>query len=126
MFGYWNERKNFDILLVKYEEMKEDLVGVIKRVNKFLNGADLAEQRIEDLLGHLSFDAMKNNKAVNHDDLIKLRRTTKITNDGAFMRSGVVGNYKENLSLEDIERFNLWIARNIAGSDFEAQYDYKW
>lgn len=79
--------------------MKADLPSVIKRVAKLLE-KELAEEQIELLTKHLSFKSMKSNRAVNAEEFVdKLRESNLVVKDGAFIRSGVVGKYKEELNV---------------------------
>ncbi|KAF5291378.1 hypothetical protein FQA39_LY03529 [Lamprigera yunnana] len=56
--SYWNKRFLPNILFICYEDMKRDLLPVIKKVAKFLN-KNLPEEKIPQLLNHLSFEFMK-------------------------------------------------------------------
>ncbi|KAF2888446.1 hypothetical protein ILUMI_17727 [Ignelater luminosus] len=124
IFGYWEKKDFLNILFIKYEEMKANLPAVIKRIAKFLE-KKLTEEQIELLTKHLSFESMKNNRAVNFESsLEKLRKSNLMVRDGAFIRSGVVGKYKEELSPETIKRFDEWIKKNVAGTSFEQEYDF--
>ncbi|KAF2892848.1 hypothetical protein ILUMI_13327 [Ignelater luminosus] len=124
IFGYWEKRNSLNILFIKYEEMKANLPAVIKRAAKFLE-KQLTEEQIKLLTQHLSFESMKNNKAVNIEDFVdKLKKSNFPMEDGAFIRSGIVGKYKEELSPETIKRFDGWIRKNVAGTSFEQEYNF--
>ncbi|KAF2892847.1 hypothetical protein ILUMI_13326 [Ignelater luminosus] len=123
ILGYWEKRNSLNILFIKYEEMKANLPEVIKKVAKFLE-KELEEEQIELLTKHLSFESMKNNRAVNVESFVeKLRERNLCVEDGAFMRSGVVGKYKEELSPETIKKFDEWIKKNVVGTSFEQEYN---
>ncbi|KAF5300812.1 hypothetical protein FQA39_LY19120 [Lamprigera yunnana] len=64
VLSVWEQRHRFNILFLKYSDMKKDLVGVIKTVANYLE-RDLSEDAIQELSKHLSFDSMKNNSNVN-------------------------------------------------------------
>jgi estrone sulfotransferase len=60
---------------------------------------------------------MKNNPAVNYEAVMDINRKFQLTSeDGHFMRSGQVDNYKEAMSPEIILQFDLWMQENLAGS----------
>ncbi|KAF5277396.1 hypothetical protein FQA39_LY06209 [Lamprigera yunnana] len=96
---FWNRRNKSNTLFIKYEEMKEDLLGVIKKVTKFLNKS-YTEQEEKELADWLSFDNMKTNQFVNHNNLY---------GKTGFMRSGKVGDYKTKMSVELVSKFDEWI-----------------
>jgi estrone sulfotransferase len=95
----------------------QDLPVVIRKTAQFL-GKELDEEQVDLLAEHLSFASMKNNPAVNYEAAIEINHRLKlVTEDGHFMRSGQVGNYKEAMSPEIIEEFDRWTQENLAGSD---------
>ncbi|XP_044742946.1 luciferin sulfotransferase-like [Chrysoperla carnea] len=90
------DREN--VLIIKYEEMKSDLRAVIKQVMEFLS-KNYSDEEISKLEKHLSFESMKNNKAVNYGQDF----------GGNFMRAGIIGSYKAVMTPELISRFDKWI-----------------
>ena len=62
VLGYWNKREEAsdNLLIVFYEEMQKDLGAVIRKVANFLD-VSLAEDRVEPLVKHLSYESMKKN-----------------------------------------------------------------
>jgi len=124
IFGYWENKGLPNLLIIKYEDMKKDNASVIRKVASFLNKT-VTDEQIQKLVKHLSFETMKKNKAVNGDDFLELRKNKNLTyGDGAFIRSGVVGKYKEELSQETIKKFDVWIKQNIYGTSFSKEYDF--
>lgn len=83
------------MLVLKYEDMKNDLKATIRRAASFLN-KDLSDNQVDALYEHLQFEKMKENAAVNHKNL----------GQDTFMRKGKSGSYREEMSTEWIERFD--------------------
>ncbi|KAJ3621882.1 hypothetical protein MTP99_002433 [Tenebrio molitor] len=87
---FWQMRHNPNVLFLRYEEMKSDLGGVIRRVSQFLQKT-LTDEQIEVLVHHLDFESLKNNPAVNytpeHERLGKLRPKSKIIRKGTEDRN---------------------------------------
>lgn len=89
-------------------------------------GKELNEAEVSLLAEHLSFDNMKNNPAVNYEAVMDINRKFKLTSeDGHFMRSGQVGNYKETMSPEIILEFDQWTQENLAGNTLSFWWIYQ-
>ncbi|KAF5282506.1 hypothetical protein FQA39_LY04913, partial [Lamprigera yunnana] len=117
--GYWDKRFNENILIIFYEDMIKDLLTVVKEIAQFLNKT-ISEDKMLQLLEHLNFKSMKKNKSVNYEDIIQYRTKQKLIGDGeCFMRSGVSGKHKEEMSAPLIQKFSKWIMDNITGTSLE-------
>ncbi|KAF2893957.1 hypothetical protein ILUMI_12215 [Ignelater luminosus] len=123
VLGFWKHRDSSNTLFIKYEDMKADLPSIIGKVANFLE-IQLTEEQIEILTKHLSFESMKKNNAVNWEDYVGLLRKNNFVyeENGSFIRTGKVKQYKEELSPEIIEQFDAWIKKNIAGTTLEDEY----
>ncbi len=56
---------------------------------------------------------MKSNPFVNYDEVTdKLTRVHGVERKTHFMRKGKVGSWKEELSLESIQKLDAWISVN--------------
>lgn len=119
VLSIWNERQNSNILFIRYLDMKNDLPSVIRKVATFL-GKNLDEDQIDQLTKHLSFDSMKNNPAANCEHILgTVALSHNLTKDqGVFIRRGIVGGYKEEMTIEQMEKFKRWTVENLVGSDF--------
>ncbi|XP_060658227.1 luciferin sulfotransferase-like [Drosophila nasuta] len=107
VIDFWRMRNNPNIFFVTYEEMKRDLKDVIQRLCKFLGINELKECEMNQLLEYLSFDNMKKQEFLNPTSLIK-QRVDNIREDFDFMRRGIVGSYKEDLTADQIAKIDLW------------------
>lgn len=84
---------------------------------KFL-GKNLTEQQIHFLVEHLSFESMKNNPAVNREASIAWWINSQpygetVPNQHQFIRKGIVGQWKEEMSSEMIDKFDVWLENNL-------------
>ncbi|KAM7355798.1 sulfotransferase 1E1-like isoform 2-T2 [Cochliomyia hominivorax] len=110
---FWQMRHEPFIFFVTYEEMKRDLANVLQRLCTFLERPQLTEKEMQVLLKHLSFDSMKKNKTTNLTYLLK-GETPDVKEEFQFMRRGIVGSFKDELTPELITKIDKWTA-NILG-----------
>lgn len=66
---FWFLQNEENVLFITYEEMKSDLMAVLKRTAAFL-GKSYSDEELRQLEDHLTFDAMKANKSVNFSKLL--------------------------------------------------------
>lgn len=77
--------------------MKKDLKSVAFKVAEFL-GKNIPDNEMDNFLQHLTFNSMQRNPSINF---------TK-----NFIRKGVVGDFKNKMTEDQIEQFNRWIKMN--------------
>lgn len=94
----------------------QDLPNVLKKTADFL-GKNLTKKQIDSLCDHLSFENMKNNRAVNYEEVVEINKKYKFVEaEGSFMRNGQVGEWKAKLSEEWVQRFDEWTDENLRGT----------
>lgn len=54
MLSWWEQRDAGNILFLKYEDLKKDTFGVVKRISKFL-GIELSLEKIHEILEKVQF-----------------------------------------------------------------------
>lgn len=122
VLSVWKERHRSNILFIKYIDMKKNLPDVIKDVATFLE-RDLNEDAIDRLAKHLSFDCMKKNPAVNFQIVVDMFASVynMTTAQNVFIRRGIVGGYKSEMTPEQIQKFKKWTEENLRGSDIDVE-----
>ncbi|GLH10760.1 Putative sulfotransferase domain protein [Gryllus bimaculatus] len=106
MLEFWKMKDQPNILFSTYEEMKQDLPSVIRRTAKFL-GKKINDEQLTRLTEHLDFKQMKKNPSVNVEPaLSKMREKGRIKDDQVFIRKGVVGEGRREMSPEMAARFD--------------------
>ncbi|XP_073842999.1 amine sulfotransferase-like [Musca autumnalis] len=108
---FWKMRNEPNIFFVTYEEMSRDLPGVIKRLCTFLERPQLTAEEMEQMLEHLSFDKMKNYEQITS----RLKKALPQTSpDFQFLRRGIVGCYKDELTPELQKKIDIWSHNYLA------------
>ena len=102
--------------------MKRDLPSVIKIVANFLD-KDFSETDISELANHLSFKNMKQNAAVNIEDVLETMRKITGAEKGSFMRKGDTGDWRNHLTQTQVEMMMSWEKKQLAGSDLQFTFD---
>ncbi|XP_037777501.1 luciferin sulfotransferase-like isoform X1 [Penaeus monodon] len=122
VLDFWRMRHENYILFLRFEEMKEDLPAVVRKVANFL-GKAVTEEEVEKLADHCSFGSMSMNKAVNNEDIIA--PSSERTKNIKFMRKGQVGDWKNHLTEEQVKAFKAWTMKHLQDSDFPYYRDYE-
>lgn len=103
---YWQERKRPNLLLVHYNDLKEDLAGEMERIADFLD-IEIPESLMPALVEAARFDRMKK----DGDALFPTLQ--KVFDRGAdrFINKGRSGRWRELLSEDDIARYQKIVRR---------------
>ncbi|XP_061394228.1 luciferin sulfotransferase-like [Musca vetustissima] len=113
ILNFWHIRNEPNIFFITYEEMSRNLKGVLERLCRFLERPQLNQKEMEKLLDHLSFDNMKENKQTNATASMKAK-IPNIKEDFQFMRRGIVGSYRDELSPDLQTKIDEWSKKVLA------------
>ena len=114
--GWWSHRDSANIFIVTYEQMKRDLLSVIKSVSTFL-GYNLTDDVIGKIAEQTTFDNMKKNPAAN-----KVHMDSVLPGEGEFMRKGVIGDWKNTFTEEQSARIDAIVADKLGDSGIVFDY----
>ncbi|MBN4073658.1 MAG: sulfotransferase [Gammaproteobacteria bacterium] len=92
--SWWLHKEQQNVLWLRYEDMKRDLPEAVNRLSHFLAWPLTERQRVK-VLEHCSFDWMK---ARSSRFTTMAGQNKPHFKQGAFIRKGVVGDYKSLLS----------------------------
>ncbi|XP_018019733.1 amine sulfotransferase [Hyalella azteca] len=83
------------------------------KLSKFL-GVDLNEEQIDKIVQYTSFHEMKkrDDHVINKGDAEIIMDLQFAKAEGGFFRSGSSGGWRNILSQEQKEKFEMWIANN--------------
>lgn len=126
-FGKWTDHvkswRNTDlgdrILYITYEELIQDLRGVLSRILHFL-GREMSEDALDRVTEHCLFKNMKSNQMSNYS---LVPQNLMDSNKSPFLRKGISGDWKNhfNPTLED--KFNTAIRTEMEGSGIKFPWD---
>ncbi len=114
---YWSLRKQANVLLVMFEDMKDELTKVIKQVASFI-GKDLSTEHAQKIAEMTSFASMKKKiepMFANHQVF-----NTKIS---PFIRKGEVGDWKNYFTVAQNEIFDKVYKDKMKGSGLEFRFE---
>ncbi|XP_055072256.2 sulfotransferase family 5A, member 1 [Misgurnus anguillicaudatus] len=119
--GWTGHAQNFqNFLYITYEEMWQDLRGSVEKVSHFLQ-CPLTEEELTNVQKHCSFSSMKENPMVNYtlipQEIIDHSR-------GKFMRKGKIGDWKNNFTEEQSDRFDAVYSSQMGDSSLLFKWDY--
>lgn len=132
---FWEHALNFykirnqeNIIFFSFEQMKKDLKSIVNRVCDFL-GKNYSDDEVGRLLEHLDFQNMKgrirydckvnhiiisDNESCSHRLEVEQVRKACNVEPGAidhsikFIRNGLVGGHRKELSSEFLEKMDFW------------------
>jgi len=87
-----------------YEDMKKDIRKEVQDTCKFIDH-ELAPEKLEELLEHISIGSMRNNPAVNPPNSPTVRYD--------FIRKATVGDHKNTFSEERQNQWDDWIKEKM-------------
>ncbi|XKL63787.1 hypothetical protein PGB90_006151 [Kerria lacca] len=116
VLGFWNQRHNPNILILKFEDMKKDLRSVLIKTANFF-GKNLTEDQIQKLIVLLSLQNMRENRSINQEPFIEIyKKWFPVNSEGKFIRCGGIDQWKADMSPEMIEKFKKWEKENLVGT----------
>lgn len=113
----WRRLTHPHLLHVEYEQAKVDIRGTLERVIAFV-GKPISEGRLDSVIAQTEFQAMRSGdirQQINHPDL-------REGADNAFLRKGIVGDWKEEMSTADSEFLDATIVSELEAADVRLVY----
>eukprot|EP00457_Paulinella_chromatophora_P006024 gb/GEZN01006042.1/.p1 GENE.gb/GEZN01006042.1/~~gb/GEZN01006042.1/.p1 ORF type:complete len:379 (-),score=76.07 gb/GEZN01006042.1/:519-1655(-) len=108
-------------LLVRYEDMKKNLTTEIQRIAKFVHGKALSTTRVKEIVHNSTFTSMKKSPACNKSNLKEIRNAK----EGDFLRKGVVGDWRNVFSSEQIDKYRAVYDQKVPGTFRAVFQDYE-
>ncbi|KAJ8250810.1 hypothetical protein COCON_G00227320 [Conger conger] len=109
----WEKRiDDPNIMIVTYEEMKEDLSKGVQQISQFF-GFPLSKEQIQTIAEDSTFSSMKENSKDSHGKLA-----------GVFFRKGEVGDWKNHFSEAQSRMMDAEFEKRLAGTKLGAKLKY--
>ncbi|XP_040284839.1 amine sulfotransferase-like isoform X2 [Bufo bufo] len=117
--GWYTHKENFNILFLTYEEMKKDLRSAVLKISKFVD-INLDEKAIDTVVQRSTFKNMKDDPLSNYSHLPKdLLDQSK----GAFLRKGIVGDWKNIMTVAQSEMFDKLLKEKMGDLPIKFLWD---
>ncbi|XP_048225361.1 sulfotransferase 2A1-like [Perognathus longimembris pacificus] len=110
VLGWMSMRERENVLVLSYEALKKDTRSTVKRICQFL-GKKLEPQELDLVLENSSFQAMKENKMSN----FSLMDRSYFPAGVEMTRRGMVGDWKNHLTIAQAEAFDKIFREKMAG-----------
>ncbi|XP_031434977.1 sulfotransferase 6B1-like [Clupea harengus] len=109
----WEKRMDDpNVMIVTYEELKQDLSGGVRRVSEFFCFS-LCDDTIQMIAEESTFRAMKESSKDSHGQM-----------GNVFFRKGEVGDWKNHLSQAQSEQMDAAFEKHLSGTKLGAQLKY--
>lgn len=107
--SFWSARRDPDVLLVHYADLKADLEGEMRRIAAFLD-IEIADDLWPRLVEAAGFDAMKRSA----DALLPAAGNIWKGGAGTFLHKGTNGRWREIYRSDDLTRYDQRIAAEFS------------
>jgi hypothetical protein len=114
----WRRMESPNLLKITYEDARFNTRGTVMKIVDFV-GKPVSQSRIDEVIAQTQFDRMKTNDIrfqINHQDLREDGEAT------AFMRKGAVGDWREEMSLNDSEFLDHHLISQLEASEIFLTY----
>ncbi|XP_071550983.1 sulfotransferase 1C4-like isoform X1 [Panulirus ornatus] len=116
----WEKREHPNLHFVNYEDLKQNNMVEMRKINEFL-GTNLTEEQLQKVAKYTNFSEMKTREETQSDPKKTIVFNTDIvTSSGGFYRKGKAGDWKEHLTPEMEAKIDQWTQQKTKdlGSSF--------
>ena len=108
VLGWWRHKDDPNVLFLKYEDMKKDLMASVETIAKFI-GCTPSKEGLEAIVQQCGFESMKSNPLVNYS-------WESAHEAKPFMRKGMVGDWKNLFTDDQSALFDTTYTERMKGS----------
>lgn len=113
VLSWWAHKDADNLLFLKYEDMKRDFDGQLRRIVSYL-GYDLSEAVIDKIKVATSFAQMKSAQFSNHKEIPQLDQ---------FFRKGEIGSWKDQFTVAQSEAFDQLYRERMTGTGLDFAFE---
>ncbi|XVE90903.1 hypothetical protein DITRI_Ditri20bG0113700 [Diplodiscus trichospermus] len=115
---YWNEslKAPNKVLFLKYEDLKRDTKGEVKKIASFLERPFTNEKEVDQVIWRCSFERLKNLEVNKNrvDPWVGMQNS-------AFFRTGIVGDWKNMFTAEMSDHLDQITLKKLEGSGLDLE-----
>ncbi|XP_077985061.1 sulfotransferase 1B1-like isoform X2 [Glandiceps talaboti] len=112
LISWWSLRNQLDIMFVTYEDLKEDLKGIVMKISTFL-GETLTEEVAAVIAERCNFDRMKTISDKKNEYGVP----------GMMYRQGIVGGWKTQFTVAQSEHTDAVYKEKLKDLDLKYKYE---
>ena len=116
--GWWKYREYPNVMFIKYEELKRDLPGQVRRIMKYLN-LDPSDDVISRVCQNASFQQMR--KDMSKSEVIEGMFDDQVS---PFMRKGQVGDWKRHFTPQLNSYIDQIYSERLAGTGLHFEFEW--
>ncbi|CAL4134638.1 unnamed protein product [Meganyctiphanes norvegica] len=105
----WSKKDHPNVLFIFYEDLKEDILTQLQRLNAFLE-TNLTEDQLLKVAQHTTFESMKNSSTINNTAGAVSAGFFK-ANEGDFVRKGITGDWQNYFTPEIEKNIEAWMKK---------------
>ena len=117
VLGWWKHRDDQNVLFIKYEDMKKDLLRTVNAIADF-TGCSLKREVIDSIVEKTTFDKMKDSTS----SWMPVHFRHNNPNEAPFMRKGVVGDWKNHFTAEQWAEFDTQYTEKMRDTGLEFDF----
>lgn len=117
---WWKHKDDPNVLFLKYEDLKMDLVSNVRRIADFL-GYNLTPDVIHSIAEQTTFKNMKSTATANYLWLPPAIYTPNAVNP--FVRKGEVGDWKSHFTMEQSAEFDAVYETKMKGTGLDFRFE---
>ncbi|KAG0714080.1 Sulfotransferase 1C4 [Chionoecetes opilio] len=117
----WEQKDNPNLLFMFYEELKQNTLPELKRLNDFL-GTKLTQEQLESVAHYTSFPEMKARDGLVRAGALDIFNSDIVKKDGGLFRKGEVGDWKGKFTPELSAKMDQWNKTNLADLGINFKY----
>ena len=115
VLSWWAHKDDDNVLILTYEDMKKDLTSAVTKIAKFIS-QDISQDLVDEIAHRTTFAKMKSDSSANYEWMKRKPTATE------FMRKGVVGDWKNYFSPEQIARLDAECEERMKGTGLNFEY----